>query len=87
MRSIQGDGDLYQCSDLVLIQGYEVPSNETCTDDASRTSNASSTSSGSATATSAAATSSSSGTSGAIKEVVGLGALSLALGIAGLIIL
>ncbi|OWZ54513.1 hypothetical protein J008_01793 [Cryptococcus neoformans] len=82
-----GDGNLYQCSDLVLIEGYEVPSNETCTNDASKASNATSTSSGSATATSAAATSSSSGTSGAIKEVVGFGALSLALGIAGLIIL
>ncbi|KIR30350.1 hypothetical protein I307_03459 [Cryptococcus deuterogattii 99/473] len=82
-----GDGNLYQCSDLVLIEGYEVPSNETCTNDASKASNASSTSSSSASATSAAATTSSSATSGAMKEVVGLSALSLAFGIAGLLIL
>lgn len=71
----------------MLIEGYEVPSNETCTNDASKASNASSTSSSSASATSAASTSSSGATSGAVKEVVGLSALSLAFGIAGLVIL
>ncbi|KAK8865823.1 hypothetical protein IAR55_000971 [Kwoniella newhampshirensis] len=63
-----GDGALYQCTDLVLIEGYNVPSNETCTSDAAHTNatssssalpSASATSSSGSSATSSAATSAS----------------------------
>ncbi|WVR05799.1 hypothetical protein IAU60_002824 [Kwoniella sp. DSM 27419] len=50
-----GDGNLYQCADLVLIENYSVPSNETCTSDAAKAGNAT---------TTAAAGSSSSAASG-----------------------
>ncbi|WVQ71036.1 hypothetical protein IAR50_000561 [Cryptococcus sp. DSM 104548] len=71
-----GDGNLYQCADLTLIDGYEVPSNETCTNDASKAANASATSSGASSATSAASTDSSS-SSGGRKEIVGFGVMSV----------
>ncbi|ODN84399.1 hypothetical protein L202_00356 [Cryptococcus amylolentus CBS 6039] len=82
----QGDGNLYQCADLTLIDGYEIPSNETCTTDASKASNASATSSGAASATSSASTDSSS-SSGGHKGIVGFGIMSVAMGLAGLTLL
>lgn len=39
----QGDGNLYQCADLILIEGYSVPANETCANDVSLASNATAT--------------------------------------------
>ncbi|WRT64056.1 uncharacterized protein IL334_000984 [Kwoniella shivajii] len=79
-----GDGNLYQCTDLVLIEGYSVPSNETCTNDVSV--NSASTSSGSSSSSGATSASASSSSSGAFaqKEVVGWGIVSVAMGIAGL---
>ncbi|ODO07308.1 hypothetical protein L198_00887 [Cryptococcus wingfieldii CBS 7118] len=81
-----GDGNLYQCADLILIDGYEIPSNETCTTDASKASDASATSSGAASATSSASTDPSS-SSGGHKEIVGFGIMSVAMGLAGLTLL
>ncbi|WWC58527.1 uncharacterized protein I303_101070 [Kwoniella dejecticola CBS 10117] len=53
-----GDGNLYQCTDLILIEGYSVPSNETCTNDASLSgASSSSTASSGSGSSSAAATS------------------------------
>lgn len=37
---VQGDGSLFQCTDLVLISNYTVPSNWTCTVDATVSGNA-----------------------------------------------
>ncbi|OCF42434.1 hypothetical protein I317_03679 [Kwoniella heveanensis CBS 569] len=96
-----GDGNLYQCADLVLIDGYSVPSNETCTSDAATAGNATSSAttggssstvaSGSSSATSAAATTSSAsgGSSGAFaqKETVGWGLAGAVMGIATLLVL
>jgi len=36
----KGDGNLFQCSDLILIEGAQVPANETCANDDSLASNA-----------------------------------------------
>ncbi|WVQ85344.1 hypothetical protein IAT38_007509 [Cryptococcus sp. DSM 104549] len=85
-----GDGNLYQCTDLVLIEGYEIPSNETCTSDASKAANATSTSSGAASATSSEASTASAtsgNTSGAQREVVGWGVVAVLMGVAGLAVL
>ncbi|WWC86150.1 uncharacterized protein L201_001023 [Kwoniella dendrophila CBS 6074] len=95
-----GDGNLYQCTDLVLIEGYSVPSNETCTTDASltnATTSSTSSSSASGTASSQASTasasakpsSSSCSTSGAFArtETAGLGLVGALMGVAGLTLL
>ncbi|KAJ9110696.1 hypothetical protein QFC19_001525 [Naganishia cerealis] len=38
-----GDGNLYQCADLVLVEGYTVPANETCNTDVALAANATAT--------------------------------------------
>ncbi|KAJ9118630.1 hypothetical protein QFC22_003850 [Naganishia vaughanmartiniae] len=38
-----GDGNLYQCSDLILLSDYTVPSNETCATDVALAANATAT--------------------------------------------
>ncbi|WWD17992.1 hypothetical protein CI109_102438 [Kwoniella shandongensis] len=97
-----GDGDLYQCTDLVLIDGYTVPANETCTIDAA-TSNAtassttvpssSATSSSGSSSTSQASTSPSASSTAASsaamaqREITGLGLAASLLGLAGLAML
>lgn len=55
VRYSGGDGDLYQCSDVVLLDNYTAPSNST-TCAASITSTPAATPSGSAAAASASAT-------------------------------
>ncbi|WWC99593.1 hypothetical protein V866_006497 [Kwoniella sp. B9012] len=91
-----GDGNLYQCTDLVLIEGYSIPSNETCTNDASTASNASTTTSGASTSAASTASSSSSASasgsgssSGALAriEVAGLGVIGGLISVAGLVLL
>ncbi|KAH8079961.1 hypothetical protein HD553DRAFT_126541 [Filobasidium floriforme] len=57
-----GDGNLFQCSDLVLVDGAQVPSNETCTSDDSLASNAT------VTATPTAATAAVTGTATATED-------------------
>jgi hypothetical protein len=92
----QGDGNLYQCADLILIEGYTAPSNETCANDVSLASNATATATpslgqsasasmtmGSAT-TSASAAASSGSTSGATRDGVVGSFLAVALAAAGL---
>ncbi|WVW82200.1 hypothetical protein I302_104206 [Kwoniella bestiolae CBS 10118] len=91
-----GDGNLYQCTDLILIEGYSIPSNETCTNDASL-SNAtasSTTSSASGASTSAASPSASaSGSSGSSSgafarvELASVGLIGSLVGMAGLMLL
>jgi hypothetical protein len=96
---LQGDGNLYQCADLILIEGYTAPSNETCANDVSLASNATATATpslgqsasasgasmtmGSAT-TSASAAASSGSTSGAMRDGVVGSFLAVALAAAGL---
>ncbi|WVF70824.1 hypothetical protein IAT40_005618 [Kwoniella sp. CBS 6097] len=97
-----GDGNLYQCADLILIDGYTVPSNETCTSDAATGGNATSsaTTGGSSTVASSAATSpaattgsgtasGSGGSSGALaqREIIGWGVLGAVMGLATLAVL
>ncbi|WWC66454.1 uncharacterized protein I206_100356 [Kwoniella pini CBS 10737] len=93
-----GDGNLYQCTDLILIEGYSVPSNETCTNDASLSSTTSSSISGASSTTasststsspSASASSSSGSTSGSMarREVVGMGLIGVLSGITGMVLL
>ncbi|WVQ97183.1 hypothetical protein IAU59_004293 [Kwoniella sp. CBS 9459] len=93
-----GDGNLYQCADLVLIDGYSVPSNETCTSDAATAGNATSsvttTAGGSSTAASSAAATTSSasgggGSSGGLaqKEMIGWGAMGIVMGVTALVTL
>ncbi|WVN85848.1 uncharacterized protein L203_101000 [Cryptococcus depauperatus CBS 7841] len=80
-----GDGNLYQCTDLVLIDGFQVSSNETCSKDAATAGNATSpVSSAASSTTSSASTTSTHKPSGAFREVVGWGVLGLAVGLAGL---
>ncbi|GHJ89253.1 hypothetical protein NliqN6_5655 [Naganishia liquefaciens] len=95
-----GDGNLYQCADLILLEGYTAPSNETCSNDVSLASNATATAtpslgqSASATstgasmtmgsATGAAASASASPTSGAFRGEVVGAFLAFAMAAAGL---
>ncbi|RSH85456.1 hypothetical protein EHS25_004852 [Saitozyma podzolica] len=83
-----GDGNLYQCTDLVLLSNYTVPSNWTCTVDATVAGNATVSSSASATSSAAAAsTSKSAAMAVADLQVDGWGLLGLAAGVAGLAVL
>ncbi|KAJ9100908.1 hypothetical protein QFC20_005324 [Naganishia adeliensis] len=52
-----GDGNLYQCADLVLIDGYSVPENVTCANDVSLAANATATATPSLGASASAKTS------------------------------
>lgn len=58
-----GDGNLFQCADLVLLSDYQAPSNETCSNDVSLQANATqSVTSVAASATTSSAPSASSAT-------------------------
>ncbi|KAI5451298.1 hypothetical protein NCC49_001894 [Naganishia albida] len=92
-----GDGNLYQCADLVLIEGYSVPENVTCANDVSLAANATATATPSLGASASAKTSavsssapaaasSTGGTSGAGKVEVAFGGLvAMGLAAAGLV--
>ncbi|GFZ51776.1 hypothetical protein JCM24511_09544 [Saitozyma sp. JCM 24511] len=81
-----GDGNLYQCTDLLLLSNYTVPSNWTCTNNAA-TNVSSSTVSSSGSATSSAAAAATSSKSASERQVAGVGALSLIAGVFGLLVM
>lgn len=83
---LQGDGNLYQCTDLLLLSNYTVPSNWTCTNNAA-TNVSSSTVSSSGSATSSAAAAATSSKSASERQVAGVGALSLIAGVFGLLVM
>jgi hypothetical protein len=84
---LQGDGNLYQCTDLLLLSNYTVPSNWTCTNNAATNVSSSSTVSSSGSATSSAAAAATSSKSASERQVAGVGALSLIAGVFGLLVM
>ncbi|KAJ9101117.1 hypothetical protein QFC21_003335 [Naganishia friedmannii] len=64
-----GDGNLYQCADLILLSDYTVPSNETCASDVALAANATATATPSLGQSASAKASSTSGATAATRAV------------------